>query len=209
MSSPAPDPKTLQDFLRSRASIRTFSDQPVDGEVLERILETACWAPSAHNRQPWRYLVLPDKKALARLVSAMAQDYQDALERAGMSQDAIEQRIKKRSARIKGAAVGVVLCLCSEDMESYPEDAARQEGEETMAVQSAALAGGQLLLAAHAEGLGAVWMGAPLFAQQAVRASFGIPQSWQPQALILLGHPDEEPDGRQRKALSEVVRYVE
>ena len=46
------------EFLRSRYSVRKFTDQPVPKELLERLLETATWAPSAHNRQPWRMVVL-------------------------------------------------------------------------------------------------------------------------------------------------------
>jgi coenzyme F420-0:L-glutamate ligase/coenzyme F420-1:gamma-L-glutamate ligase len=208
MSLPVPDPQKLQAFLRSRASIRKFNERPVENKVLDRVLETACWAPSAHNRQPWRFVVLQDKKALDRLVAAMAPDYRAALERAELSELEIKQRMEKRSVMIGGAAIGVLLCLNSEDMEHYPDDPARQSGEEMMAVQSVALAGCQLLLAAHAEGLGAVWMGAPLFAQQAVLSAFELPHSWQPQALILLGYAAEEPSERHRKTLSEVVRYV-
>lgn len=208
MSSPAPEPKTLHAFLRSRASIRKFSERSVERQVLQQVLETACWAASAHNRQPWRFVVLPDQTALKRLMAAMVEDYQQALQRAGMTRAEIEQRINTRAVMIGGAAMGVLLCLNSEDVDHYPDDPQRNAGEHTMAVQSVALAGGQLLLAAHAEGLGAVWLGAPLFAQKAVVTAFDLPLSWQPQALILLGYPAEETGERQRKALTEVVRYI-
>ena len=65
----------------------------------------------------------------------------------------------------------------------------RQQSEHWMGIQSVALAGGHLLLAAWAEGLGGVWMCAPLFAQAAASQALDLPGSWQPQALILLGYP--------------------
>ncbi len=70
-----------------------------------------------------------------------------------------------------------------------------------MAMQSASLAGGQLLLAAHAEGLGACWMCGPLFAPQAVRDALDLPADWEPQALIVLGWPAEQPAARARQAI--------
>jgi coenzyme F420-0:L-glutamate ligase / coenzyme F420-1:gamma-L-glutamate ligase len=76
-----------------------------------------------------------------------------------------------------------------------------------MAVQSVALAGGQLLLAAHAAGLGGVWMCAPLFAPQEVRQALELPADWEPQGILLLGFPEKVPPPRERRSLPEVVRY--
>src|SRR5260221_7073878 len=74
------------------------------------------------------------------------------------------------------------------DMDRYP-DAKRSAAEHQMAVQSVAMAVQNLLLAAHAEGLGACWMCAPLFCGDAVRGSLDLPADWQPQALVTLGQP--------------------
>ncbi len=76
------------------------------------------------------------------------------------------------------------------DMDNYP-DPHRDQNEYIMAVQSAALAGQNLLLAAHDAGLGACWLCAPLFCPDVVRATLGLPADWQPQALITLGYPAE------------------
>jgi nitroreductase len=58
-----------------------------------------------------------------------------------------------------------------------------------MAVQSVAMAVQNLLWAAHAEGLGACWMCAPLFCAEAVSAALDLPADWQPQALVTVGRP--------------------
>jgi nitroreductase len=60
-----------------------------------------------------------------------------------------------------------------------------------MAVQRVALACQNLLLAAHAHGLGACWMCAPLFAPALVQTTLDLPAHWQPQALLTLGYPAE------------------
>jgi coenzyme F420-0:L-glutamate ligase/coenzyme F420-1:gamma-L-glutamate ligase len=65
-----------------------------------------------------------------------------------------------------------------------------------------------LLLAAHALGLGGVWVCAPLFAQETVRMTLDLPQTWQPQGMVLMGFPAKIPPQRPRKELSEVSRFL-
>jgi coenzyme F420-0:L-glutamate ligase/coenzyme F420-1:gamma-L-glutamate ligase len=103
--------------------------------------------------------------------------------------------------------VVIVLCMDASEMDSYP-DQKRRGAEITMAVQSTALAGLQLQLAAHAEGLSAVWVCAPLFAPAAVRAALGLPESWEPQGMFFIGYPDGEARPKRLKPLAELVRYV-
>jgi nitroreductase len=78
-----------------------------------------------------------------------------------------------------------------------------------MAVQSVAMALQNLLLAAHAEGLGACWMCAPLFCPDAVQTALDLPDDWEPQALISLGYPAGPGKQRPRKPLADVARYYD
>lgn len=197
----------LHDFLRSRRSIRNFSKQAVSRDLVDKILETASWAPSAHNRQPWRFIVLLEDKTKQDLADAMAVDYRSALASAGMETAEINRRVQRRKDRLCNAPVGILLCMDLTVMDSY-DDKNRHEGEIQMAIQSVALAGGTILLAAHASGLGAVWTCAPLFVQDIVRQTLNLPDEWFPQALILMGYPDEEPGERERIPFSELTRYV-
>jgi nitroreductase len=56
-----------EQFLRSRRSIRTFKERPVEREKLEMLLNMACYAPSAKNRQPWHWLVVEDRAEVREL----------------------------------------------------------------------------------------------------------------------------------------------
>jgi coenzyme F420-0:L-glutamate ligase/coenzyme F420-1:gamma-L-glutamate ligase len=76
-----------------------------------------------------------------------------------------------------------------------------------MGTQSVALAGLQLLLAAHAEGLGGTWICWPLFAPEETRRALDLPSEWEPQGMIFLGYPAEQPEIPRRKAIEEVVRF--
>ncbi|TAK12026.1 MAG: nitroreductase family protein [Anaerolineae bacterium] len=204
--SPEPLTISLHEFLRSRRSVRRFTDAPVDAEALERILESATYAPNAHNRQPWRFAVVSTPAAKSRLAEHMAADFRRALEADGVMDEEIEAQIARSMARTEETPVVVVLCADFTVMDAY-DDPVRNQGEHTMAMQSVALAGGQLLLAAHAEGLGGVWVCAPLFAPAQVRAALDLPETWEPQGMLLLGHPAGESKSRERRPVSDVTVY--
>lgn len=203
MKDPA---ETFYALARDRHSVRRFRDTPVAHNLLERILGAALQAPSAHNRQPWRFLVLTQRSDRELLAAAMSERLRRDRARDGDHTDAIEQDIARSWMRITGAPVVIVLCLTMDDMDQYP-DSRRNEAEYQMAVQSTAMAGENILLAAHAEGLGGCWLCAPLFSGQEVRQAFNLPDSWLPQGLILLGYPQDESRKRSRKSLEEVIRW--
>jgi nitroreductase len=137
----------------------------------------------------------------------MRPDYEQALLDSGMDAETAAEFADRRGARLAGAPLAVIVCVARNDLKTY-DDENRSRGEELMAVQSAALAGGHLLLAAQALGLGSVWMCAPLFVPEIVQTALSLPSDWVAQGMLLLGYPDESPDARQRKPLSEVVRWV-
>jgi len=184
-------------FLRSRYSVRKFKPQPVPREALEHILETTTWSPSAHNAQPWRFVLLESAEAREKLGTALGKQLEQALLAEGMEAEAARARFERSRERIASAPLGILLCVDAEAV-PYEEDLERQAREYQMAVQSAALAGGTLLLAAHAEGLEGVWLCAPLFQPELVRQVLDLPESWHPQGLLLMGTPDEGPQPRER-----------
>ena len=125
----------------------------------------------------------------------------------GLPEVQADEQVKRSRCRILEAPVVVLICLDKADMDVYP-DKRRQEAEYIMAVQSAALAGGTFLLAAHAEGLGGVWVCAPLFAGEAVCEALKISPDWVPQGMLLVGFPAKLGVFRPRKPVGEVSRFV-
>jgi coenzyme F420-0:L-glutamate ligase/coenzyme F420-1:gamma-L-glutamate ligase len=184
--------QSIYQVIQQRRSIRRYADRPVDRALIERLLEAATWAPSAHNRQPWRFAVIQAKERQERLADAMNVALRADLTADGLSPEGIQTQASRRRDRLTRAPVLILLCMTMADMDDYP-DPKRRQAEWTMATQSLALAGQNLLLAAHAEGLGACWLCAPLFCPDVVRDSLGLPAHWQPQAFISLGWPAESP----------------
>lgn len=196
----------LYGVIRERRSVRQYRTVVPDRAVLERLFEAAAMAPSAHNSQPWRFYVTGNESAKVRLAAAMgarlAQDRNADCDDA----EAIKHDVERSFSRIVGAPVLILVCLTVEGMDAY-RDAARDRAEFVMAAQSTAMATQNLLLAAHAEGLGCCWLCAPLFCPDAVRAALPIPADWQPQALLTLGVPAGSGRLKPRRPIAQFVTY--
>jgi F420 biosynthesis protein FbiB-like protein len=197
----------LLNLIYTRRSIRRYRPDSVPQDIIKQILTAAAWAPSAHNRQPWRFAVITKDTTKHKLAAAMGQKLRADLAADGLAPDLIEKDTSRSYQRLTNAPLLILLCLTMADMDSYP-DAQRQQNEHLMAVQSTALAGQNLLLAAHTLGLGACWMCAPLFSPNIVRQTLNLPADWQPQALITLGYPAETRQ-KTRKTLDSMTLFVD
>lgn len=183
--------EVLAEIIHDRRSIRRYQQRSIDQSILKKVLDAAIWAPSAHNRQPWRFCVITSPEAKLQLSKAMGEQWRKDLAADNADPAFVEQRVAISHARLMGSAALVLVALSMEEMDRYPDEL-RNQAEWTMAVQSTALACQNLLLTASAEGLGACWMCAPLFVPDLVRSVLDLPTNWHPQALITLGYPAEE-----------------
>lgn len=181
---------TLSEAIFQRRSIRRYRADALPRDVVEELLNAAIWAPSAHNRQPWRFAVVETQAQKDMLAQAMGARLRHDLQADGVAEAIIEADASRSYARMTGAPVIVALCLSMADMDVYPDEK-RNRNEYLMAVQSVAMAGQNLLLAAYDAGLGACWMCAPLFCPDVVQDVLALPDDWQPQALLTLGYPAE------------------
>lgn len=198
--------RAFYQLVKSRRSIRRYTPEPVPQAVLERLLAAAIWAPSAHNRQPWRFVVLTDPARKERLAREMGNQLRADLSRDGVPPDLIDRDVSRSYTRITGAPAVLLVCLTMADMDRY-SDTLRKKAEYIMAVQSTAMAVQNLLLAAHVEGLGACWMCAPLFCPEVVRDALDLPGDWEPQALVTLGLPANAGKSPSRYPLESRVRW--
>jgi coenzyme F420-0:L-glutamate ligase / coenzyme F420-1:gamma-L-glutamate ligase len=197
----------LHTFLRSRRSIRQFKSDPVPVELIRRILETSIWAPSAHHLQPWRFVVLTNSDNKSHLAKAIVGKLRQDMIADQISEEEIKARVEKTIRRTMEAPVIVVICQDISTVMPQP-DAIRKEAETLMGVQSVAMAGLQLLLAAHSEGVGGTWICWPLFAPIETSLALELDPNWKAQGMIFLGYPAEDPDLRARIPVEKVTRYL-
>jgi coenzyme F420-0:L-glutamate ligase/coenzyme F420-1:gamma-L-glutamate ligase len=175
--------------------------------VVQNILSTSTYAPSAHNRQPWRFCVVTTLSVKSKLADSMAIDFERDLLRDGVPPEKIQAQLKRSRDRITSAPVAILLCLDMSEMDLYPDEK-RQYAERMMAIQSVAAAGLQVLLAAHAEGLAGVWVCSPLFAQETIQKTLNLAESWEPQGMFFIGYPDETPKLKEMKDLESLVKML-
>ena len=180
----------LFDLISSRRSIRRYTKEAIPIDVILHLIEAATWAPSAHNRQPWRFVVITQPEVKERLAQAMGNRLRADRTADRDDSDDIEQDVARSYARLTEAPVLILVCLSMADMDKYP-DSRRAQNERMMAVQSTAMAGQNLMLQAHAMGLATCWMCAPLFVPQLIRETLELPDDWESQGLITLGKPAE------------------
>lgn len=164
--------------IKGRRSIRRFAPGDVKSEDLAKILEAAIWAPSAGNLQPWEFIVVRNEETKRMLA------------RAALNQ-----------AFIAEAPVVVVVCANVERSASYYGE----RGRTLYCIQDTAAAIQNMLLAIHALGYGACWVGA--FREDAVRKILGIPEHVRPVAIIPIGVPGERPSPPPRIPLRKVVHF--
>jgi F420 biosynthesis protein FbiB-like protein len=194
----------FESLIKGRRSIRRYEAKAVEQRTIDSLLEAGSWAPSAHNRQPWRFAVLTEASARERLAQRMGDLLRTARLADGDDPADVEADASRSYARITSAPLVIVAFLTMEDMDSYP-DPARSAAEHLMAVQGVAMAVNNVLLAAHAAGLGACWMCAPLFCSPVVVEAVGAPEHWQAQALLTLGYPASKGKPAVRRPLADVV----
>ncbi|MCX6095965.1 MAG: nitroreductase family protein [Candidatus Bipolaricaulota bacterium] len=188
----------LYEAIRGRRSVRQFQDRPVEQERLERILDAALWAPSAHNAQAWRFTVArgETKRAIERAMVEAA----EGAEARGESLPGF-----KATARLVGAAPVLIAAFHfrSEPILLRETYALRELLLLSAQIQSVAAAIENLLLAAHAEGLGAVWIGYTNLIAARLKEILG--EDGFPVAAVALGYPRQAPPAPERKPRPERV----
>ncbi len=207
----------LLSLLESRRSVRRFRSEVPGKELLQKLIAAAITAPSASNKQPWRFSIVTDR---AR-ITAMADAVRTATERIAehVEPDCVEAFRSYGSYFLRfeeAPAVIVPLCrrltlLSNLVCAGLPsEDLGRIDAlEQDSGLIGTSLALQNLLLMAHALGLGASGMTGPLVALDALRDILQVKPSWKIVALVPVGFPDEDPKPTTRKSAEKVIRWLE
>ena len=186
--------------IQKRRSIRNFLSHEVPPELVLESLAAAGWAPSAHNSQPWRFIVICDPALKKNLACVMAEAWAVDLARDGLAVN--EEKRMVRIERLAKAPVLILACLTMEGFRKFP-DAERQGYERDLAVQSLGAGIQNLLLAATAAKLASCWFCAPGFCKETVRIILNIPTEVEPHAFVILGFTGETPTSPPKKSISD------
>ncbi len=164
--------------IKSRRSIRKYLQKPLEFDKLTAIIEAGHYAPSAGNIQDWKFVLITDKGLIENIGKHCMEQYWMA-------------------------TAGAMICVVSNEEKCERQFGLR--GKRLYTVQDNAAAIENMLLAAHALGLGACWVGA--FDEEYIGNLLGIPDSCRPQAIITLGYPDEKPEEKELASLQTCVYF--
>ena len=194
-------------FARSRRSIRRYADNRVPRSQIDRLIEAACWAPSNHNRQGWKFMVFDDPQEIRRL----AEEVRDFVKRSVSNSPRLAPGQAEEVVHYAGGfdQAPVVILVMHKKSPSIGRSLLQTATSDLVSgeVLSAAMACQNLLLAAHAMGLGACVMTAPLLAGEVWASLKDLPLGLEPTCLVTVGHPFETPDAPRRKRLEHVMEY--
>jgi coenzyme F420-0:L-glutamate ligase/coenzyme F420-1:gamma-L-glutamate ligase len=209
--------KTIIDLMGARTSVRRFKPETPPRELLQDLIAAAITASSGTSQPPWRFLVVTNRQ----LIGQMAKAALSALDR-------IATRVKpelfepyfQRSAPFSQLAsapslivptyrhVGIVSPFLARPLARRDAECVATV-EELSGLLSAALALQNLLLAAHACGLGAAVMIEPLMALPAIGDLLAVPVSWHVAALVAVGYPDETTEPPPRPSVGTVMIWLD
>lgn len=195
------------EFVKSRRSVRKFTDRQVKREQIERLIEAACWAPSNHNRQGWKFIVFENRGTIQTLAAEARRIVSGAVaDSSRLNQQAAEELV-----RFAGGFDSAPVLILAMHKKSPAVGRSLLSGATSGLASgeaiSTAMACQNLILAAHAMGLGACIMTAPLLAGRLWKSIDDLPLGFEPTCLIAIGYPDEVPQAPYRKKLEHVLEY--
>lgn len=164
--------------ILSRRSIKKYLNKPLEFDKLTMILEAGCKAPSSGNLQDFRFIVVTDRDKIESIANHCSQQYW-----------------------IADAGALIVVLTDTELAEAYYG----LRGQRLYSIQNAAAAIENMLLMAHALGLGACWIGA--FDETYIMDFLGISDGIRPQAIISIGYPAGEPEKKTTNPLASMVYF--
>jgi len=190
--------------IKNRRSVRIFTDQPVSDHDLRVILKAANQAPSAHNQQSWKFIILKgDKKTeLANLVNSKAAEF--------TRPSSVLLRMASRSIISAPVVIGVANTgeLIFRGAELFKVDKkTSNDFFRIMEIQSSAAAVENLLIAATSIGLASVWLGVLVLMKNDVLRFMGEPEG-EFMAVIPVGYAAKASTAPTKQPLEEVVKYL-
>ncbi|MDD4308791.1 MAG: nitroreductase family protein [Candidatus Cloacimonetes bacterium] len=176
-----------KELILDRHSVRNFLPDPIPKNVLNDILEAGRLAPSAQNKQPWRYIVFTETEKIQKLAL-----------NCGL--------IGLANFFIRKAPCLIIACADTKDN-------LKLNGQDYYLVDTA-ISFHQMMLMARSYGIGSCWLAA--FSEKKLRSYLDIPETWRIVALAPFGYPADKKSlytkmvsrfasSTERKPLAEIV----
>jgi nitroreductase len=209
---------THLEWLQTRRSLRKFTSRPIESAVLERLFSAAITAPSATNRQPWRFAAVTDPALRAAIVDAVrtrTTEIKAVIAKSHHAEDFGSYGDFFFEPLESAQAIVIPQCreypdLIAQLIESGGGDRASFETPGAMPAELCATSAAimNILNQANAEGLGACWMAGPMVARADIYKLLDLAPPWRMLGAIALGWPEAPPAERPgRKPIDKIVTW--
>ena len=163
-------------IIKRRVSCRKFSDQVPTRETIDNLIQTAVWAPSGSNNQPWRFVVITDKEKLKSYSDNSKKSWLENLESAQFIQQ-YEKWFNDPAFNIFYNAPALIII--------YGDTSSHWR------VYDCSMVAQNINLLAEEAGLGCCWIGFAhnVLNDSTIKKEFGLPERYELVAPLIIGYP--------------------
>lgn len=191
--------------IKMRRSIREYEDKKVPKDIIEKIIEAGKYAPSAENRQPWKFVVITNKNFIKKLSEEIKREIGKML----------KSKFKKRRYRLNPSQIRFfhVVATSSKDLIFYnaPVVIFIITTDEIFNDESCACCAQNMMLAAASLDIGSCWIGFAkvLERNKKMMEEIGIPDGYHIAACLIFGYAAHKPKAAIRKPTADIIKWIE
>lgn len=195
--------------LKKRRSIREYKKTPVKKELIEQIIQAGKYAPSAKNRQPWRFIVITNKEMIDEIANVIKKEIRKILKKRFIMKYFHPSLKNDRTMKFLAA-----ITLSKEDILFFdaPVLIFIVTEKKRLNDESCSCCAQNMMLAAHSLGLGSCWIGFAQFLElnKNYLRKIGVPENHHISAALVFGHPKGKlPRAQIRKPLADVINWID
>ena len=195
--------------IKTRRSIRNYTDEPVSKEIIEEIIHAGRFAPSAENRQPWRFIVITNKDFIKELSERVKEEIKNMLKWHFIKKFSIKELKEEGVLKM---LFGISLSKKDLIFFDAPVVIFIVTKDEIFNDESCACAAENMMLAAHSMGLGSCWIGfaSILGMRKKLLEKIGVPEGYHIASTLIIGHPERKPKKVSlRKLQADVINWID
>lgn len=199
----------LLDQLKKRRSIRSYKKIPVNKELIEEIIQAGRYAPSATNRQPWRFIVITKKDMIDDIAQIVKNEIKSVLKKRFILKYFFPSLKNKETINFLAAII-----YSKEDLLFFNAPVlvfiVSEKGR--FNDESCACCAQNMMLAAHCHDIGSCWIGFAHFLglNKKWMEKIGIPKGYHISAALVFGYPDDTPSQTPyRKPNANIINWIQ
>ncbi|MEM2583205.1 MAG: nitroreductase family protein [Candidatus Thermoplasmatota archaeon] len=194
--------------IKERRSIRNYSSRPLSKEIIEEIINAGKYAPSAENRQPWRFIVITNRDFIKKLSEEVKKQIAIIIKN--------RRKWRKKYKELNDERTIIFLsAIANSKIDSIFFDAPTVvfivTDEKMFNDESCACCAQNMMLAAWSMGVGSCWIGFAKFLEmnKDIMEEIGMPSGYHISACLTFGYPEKIPQASIRNPMADIIKWID